>query len=147
MRTDMLLTSLIHPEILAVLGAAGHGSTVLIADGNYPASTCVGPRARVVHLNLAPGVVNCVDTLRAVLSAIPVEAAHVMQPADGSRPPIWSDFETAFRAAKLHVELQSMERFAFYRGASSDQHALTIQTGEQRTYANLLLTIGVRAPS
>ena len=61
----MLKTELIHPEILAALGAAGHGSTVLIADGNYPASTSMGPRAKRVSLNLSPGVVNCADVLRA----------------------------------------------------------------------------------
>jgi RbsD / FucU transport protein family. len=32
----MLKTRLLHPEILAALGEAGHGAQVLIADGNYP---------------------------------------------------------------------------------------------------------------
>ncbi len=140
----MLRFGLIHPELLTVLGAAGHGGTVLIADGNYPVSTCVGPRGRVVHLNLAPGIINCVDALRALLTAIPIEAAQVMQPADASRPPIWSEFDSVLRTSGFAVPLQSIERFEFYRTASSEQHALTIQTGEQRIYANLLLTIGVR---
>ncbi len=34
----MLKTQLLHPEILATLGGAGHGSKVLIADGNFRAS-------------------------------------------------------------------------------------------------------------
>jgi hypothetical protein len=29
-------TRLLHREILAALGAAGHGAQALIADGNYP---------------------------------------------------------------------------------------------------------------
>ena len=44
----MLLTPLLHPEISAVLAAAGHHSKVLIADGNYPASTTLGPNAKLV---------------------------------------------------------------------------------------------------
>jgi L-fucose mutarotase/ribose pyranase (RbsD/FucU family) len=32
----MLKTRLLHPEILASLGAASQGAEVLIADGNYP---------------------------------------------------------------------------------------------------------------
>jgi L-fucose mutarotase len=32
----VLTTRLLHPQILAALGEAGHGATVLIADGNYP---------------------------------------------------------------------------------------------------------------
>ncbi|HOS03406.1 MAG TPA: RbsD/FucU domain-containing protein, partial [Candidatus Hydrogenedentes bacterium] len=35
----MLKQRLIHPEILDALAAAGHGSKILITDGNYPAST------------------------------------------------------------------------------------------------------------
>ena len=39
----MLDLPLIHPDILRVLGRAGHGSQVLIADGNYPFRTTLGP--------------------------------------------------------------------------------------------------------
>ena len=45
---------------------------VLIADGNYPASSTLGPRAELVSLNLAPGIVACSQVLEALLSAIPV---------------------------------------------------------------------------
>ncbi len=140
----MLQYELIHPEILAALAAAGHGATVLIADGNYPASTFVGPHGRIVSLNLSPGIVGCVDVLRALVKAIPIEAAHVMQPADGSRPPIWNDFQSVLDESGFTRSLEPIERFAFYRAASSEQHTLTIQSAEQRIYANLLLTIGVR---
>jgi L-fucose mutarotase len=37
-----------------------------------------------------------------------------------------------------------MDRFAFYAAARGDDVALVVATGEQRVYANLLLTIGVR---
>ena len=32
----MVTTSLIHPEIIAAPARCGHGSKILIADGNYP---------------------------------------------------------------------------------------------------------------
>jgi L-fucose mutarotase len=140
----MLRFELLQPQILKTLAAAGHGSTVLIADGNYPATTCLGSRARLVSLNLSPGIVGCADVLKAVLTAIPIEAAHVMQPSDGSRPAIWAEFESILAEAGVRTPLAQVERFEFYRVASSDQHVLTIQTAEQRTYANLQLTIGVR---
>ena len=54
----MLDLPLIHPDILRVLGRAGHGSQVLIADGNYPFRTTLGPNAELVSLNLAPGIVS-----------------------------------------------------------------------------------------
>ena len=54
----MLKHTLIHPEINAILGRAGHHSKILIADGNYPASTKRGPNASLVCLNLSPGLVT-----------------------------------------------------------------------------------------
>ena len=52
----MLTTRLLHPEILAALGEAGHGAQVLIADGNYPLATRSNPDAYRVFLNLEPVV-------------------------------------------------------------------------------------------
>ncbi len=79
----MLKTSLIHPDILRALGRAGHGSQVLIADGNYPAGTTLGPNAELVSLNLAPGIVTATWTLATVASAVPIEAA------EGRRRPVY----------------------------------------------------------
>lgn len=138
----MLKTTLLHPEILYALGAAGHGSQVLLSDGNYPHATKSNPAAERVFLNLCPGVLNVTDVLRVIAGAIPVEAAHVMATADGSEPPIWSEF----REILPGTELQPLERFAFYDAASTPDVALVVATGEQRIYANVLLTIGVVPP-
>jgi L-fucose mutarotase len=137
----VLKYQLLHPDILAALGGAGHGSQVLIADGNYPFTTGTNPLARHVFLNLAPGLVNATDALRALASAIPVEAAHVMQTADGSEPPILDEFRALLPEG---LALQKLERFSFYNAARGTDVALVIATGEQRIYANILLTIGVR---
>lgn len=138
----MLRYTLTHPEILAALGAAGHGSQVLIADGNYPFSTGAYPAARRVFLNLAPGLLSATDVLAALASAIPVEAAHVMTPGVGPEPAIF----TEFRAILPGVELQQLGRFPFYEAARGANTALVIATGERRVYANILLTIGVVPP-
>lgn len=149
----MLKSKLIHPQILEALGRAGHSSKVLIADGNYPFSTRLGRKATLVNLNLSPGLVSCTQVLEALLTAIPIEAAAVMQYATtgpyGLRedPPIWGEFRTLLRDASVDVELSPIERFAFYEAAGADDVALTIATGDQRIYANLLLTIGVVMPS
>lgn len=139
----MLKSALLHPEITRALAAAGHGSQALIADGNYPASTGAAPNASRVYLNLMPGLINATDALRAIASAIPIEAAHVMQPADGSEPPIFQEFRQLLPSG---LALQPLERFAFYAAASEPSVCLVIATGEQRIYANILLTIGVVPP-
>ena len=148
----MLKGNLIHPDILHTLGQAGHGSKILIADGNYPFRTKLGPNAKLVPLNLAPGLLSCTQVLEVLLSAVPIEAAEVMQYATTgpyaleADPDIWNDFRKILAGAGYEMELQTIERFQFYKVAGSPDVALTIATGEQRIYANLLLTIGVVKP-
>lgn len=139
----MLKGTLIHPQILGALGGAGHGSRVLIADGNYPFGTGGHPAAARVYLNLAPGLVQATDVLSALVTAVPFEAARVMMPSEGPEPAIFSEFR---RILGPQVPLQPTERFAFYDAARDRDVALVIATGEQRIYANLLLTIGVVMP-
>ncbi len=135
----MLRGKLLHPEILEALGRAGHGSKILIADGNYPFSTGVNPRTRQVYLNLSPGLVSVTDVLRVLVEAIPIEAAQVMT-KDGEEPSIFKEFRELLPSK---IQLEPLERFAFYDAAQGESTALLIATGEERTYANLLLTIGV----
>lgn len=74
----MLKTTLTHPDILRVIARAGHHAKILIADGNYPASTKRGPQAELISLNLSPGVVTVAQVLRALLSAVPVDRVNTM---------------------------------------------------------------------
>jgi L-fucose mutarotase len=138
----MLKTRLLHPEILQALGEAGHGAQVLIADGNYPLLTRSSAAAHHVYLNLAPGQLTVPDVLRVLVDAIPIEAAHVMVPDSGDEPGIFAEF----RELLPDVPLQPLGRFQFYDTARGPDLALAISTGEQRIYANLLLTIGVVMP-
>jgi L-fucose mutarotase len=148
----MIKARLLHPDILAVLGRAGHSSKILIADGNYPFVTQLGSNARLVSLNLAPGLINSTQALEAIVSAVPIEEATVMQPvASGPYaldcyPAIWSDFQRILKESGSDVTLKKLERFAFFDAAKDNNVALTIATGEQRLYANLLLQIGVVFP-
>jgi L-fucose mutarotase len=136
----MLLYRLTHPEILAALAGAGHGSTVLLADGHYPVATAAGPNAVQVALNLAPGTVTVTEVLRAIIDAVAVESYAVMQPpAEVGEPEIFADFaEILGNRGRV-----GLERFAFYEAARADDLALVVQTGDIRTYANILLTLGV----
>ena len=146
----MLKHTLIHPKINEVLGRAGHHAKVLIADGNYPASTTLGPNAELVCLNLSPGVVSCTQVLEALLTAMPFEAANTMGiPTDDpyalkGDPPIWNEYRAALKKAGLALELSPISKWDFYDAVASRDHVLTIQTADQALWANLLLTVGVR---
>jgi L-fucose mutarotase len=145
----MLKIPLIHPQILAALARAGHGSQVLISDGNFPHWTQRGPNAEVVYLGLAPGSPTVTDVLKVLITAIPIEAAAIMETNKtgpytlAGDPEIWDEFRAVLKPTDCKGELTKLERFDFYRAASTANICLTIATGEQRIYANLLLTIGV----
>ena len=146
----MLKSKLTHPEIMQALAAAGHHAKVLIADGNYPASSKKGPNAKLVSLNLMPGVVTCGQVLEALLSAVPVEEVYTMMyETEGpyaldSDPPVWTEYRNTIKESALELNLQALEKWSFYDAVKSDDHVLTIQTADQQTFANILLTIGVR---
>ena len=139
----MLKYRLTHPEILRGLGEAGHGAQVLIADGNYPLVTRSHPSSRRIYLNLAPDLVRVTDVLDVLVSAIPIESAHVMMPETGPEPAIFAEF----RQQLPGIELEPLGRFEFYDAARGPDLAVAIATGDGRLYANLLLTIGVVPPS
>lgn len=146
----MLRHQLIHPKINEVLGRAGHHGKILIADGNYPASSTLGPNAELVSLNLSPGIVTCSQVLAAIVSAIPIDVANTMQPetsgqyAMTSDPPVWAEFRKIFKSAGLAIDLEPIEKWKFYDAVRTPDHVLTIQTADQGLFANLLLSIGVR---
>lgn len=139
----MLTYPLLHPEILAALGSAGHGAQILIADGNYPLVTRTNPRASRVYLNLAPGLVTVTDVLKLMVDAVPLESALVMGPDSNAVPSIFRDFR---RILPKSVKFERLGRHEFYEAASTPDVALAIATGEQRIYGNILLTIGVIPP-
>lgn len=135
----MLKTQLIHPHIMSALSRCGHGSKILIADGNYPLAEKTGT-AEKIYLGLVRGLPTVPDVLDAVLSAVNVEKAEVMLPEDGSQPEIFQIFHEQLDG----MELSGMGRYEFYDACMQDcALVLAIGTGEQRVFANILLTIGV----
>lgn len=146
----MLKHQLIHPKINEVLGRAGHHAQILIADGNYPASTKRGPNAELVCLNLAPGVVTVAQVLKALLSAVPIDKINTMgiPPEDPyaqkGEPPVWGEYRQILKQAGLNLQLEPIQKWDFYQSVASPDHVLTIQTADQALWANLLLSIGVR---
>ena len=146
----MLKHQLLHPKINEVLGRAGHHAQILIADGNYPASTKRGPHAELVCLNLSPGVVTVAQVFKALLSAVPIDKVNTMGiPPDDpyaqkGDPPVWAEYRQILKEAGLNLQLEPIQKWDFYQAVASPDHVLTIQTADQALWANLLLSVGVR---
>lgn len=133
----MLKGEMINPDIAAALSLCGHGSKILIADGNFPLSMHT-TGAKRIYLGLTPGIPTVTDVLKALLSVSNFEAARVMLTEDGSEPEIFPEF----RELLPDIELEKIGKYEFYDACCEDEVQIAISTGEKRTYANILLTVG-----
>lgn len=138
----MIMGELIHPQLLAALGSAGHGSKILLSDGNYPHETGAAASATRIYLNVAPGLLTVDQVLSVLVSTVPIESAEIMRTGDGSE----AVAVTGFRGALDGVEFTTHPRTEFYEAARGADVAIVVATGDVRLYASLLLTIGVWHP-
>lgn len=136
----MLKYQLIHPPLLAALASSGHGDQVLLADSNFPVVGKCPPQAEIIYLNLAPGVLSVTGVLKVLLDAANFESAAVMIMDTGQEAPIVTEFRSLLPAG---TKFDLLGRQEFYQAVSSPKTTVIIATGEQRLYANLLLTVGV----
>ena len=133
--------------ILRALARLGFGlvaAASLSTCGPGHGTDCIKSTGTIItqKREVAPGLVTVTDVLAVLRDVIPIEAAHVMGPDSGEEPGIFADF----RRMLPETPLQRLGRYQFYDMARSPDLALAISTGEQRIYANLLLTIGVVMP-
>jgi L-fucose mutarotase len=135
---------ILGPDLLHALQAMGHGDQITIVDGNYPGISA-GPR--LIRADGHSGT----DLLDAILSLMPLDdfvpdPAIVMQVVGDAkqRPPIVDAYEAIVKRYEPKVEIQSLERFEFYKRANAG-YAM-VQTGEQRLYGNIILKKGVIRP-
>lgn len=134
----MLKSDLINPEIMQILSLCGNGSKILIADGNYPLAEKTG-NAKKIYLGLSRNIPTVTDVLKILHTAVEIEGAEVMDPADGSSPDIFHEFEKELPG----IELEKKGRYDFYDDCMKEENIiLAISTGEQRVFANILITIG-----
>lgn len=133
----MLKTGCIHPDIMRVVSLCGHGDKILIADGNYPLASKAGEAGKV-YLGLTAGTPTVTQVLEALSGEVNFEKAEVMVPPEGE-PAIFEEFRRLLGG----MELSGLGRYEFYDACCEPGVRLAISTGEQRTFANILLTLGV----
>ena len=136
----MLKTPVIHPTIMEVLARSGHFAQVVIADGNLPVGAMTGPNSTTVHLNFRPGLLDALTVLEGILEVCPVQGAIVMEKPPEANAEIHDAYKSLLED---DVTWDVMERWAFYDKIRNPNTTLIIQTGEQRRFANLILTVGV----
>jgi len=135
----MLKTAVIHPTIMEALGRSGHFAQVVIADGNLPVGTMTGANSTTVHLNFRPGMLDAVTVLEGILEVCPIQGAIVMEKPKEAN----TEIHQTYKSILGDVSWDEMERWSFYDKIREPATTLIIQTGEQRRFANIILTVGV----
>ncbi|KIL40475.1 fucose isomerase [Gordoniibacillus kamchatkensis] len=136
------IPTIISPELLKTLMEMGHGDTIVLADGNFPAASCA---RRLVRAD-GHGVTALLD---AILELFPLdtyvaEPVGLMQvvPGDPTVPTIWDEYRAVIaRHEGEGAGIEMIERFEFYERAK--RAYAVVATGETATYANVILTKGV----
>lgn len=137
----MLKIKCLNPQLINALAHCGHGDKILICDGNYPIDSCTSETTEKIYLQLTHGIPTVTDVLKVLIESINVEKAQVMTPGEGQEPEIFKEFRGIINNK---VELDELGRFEFYdESKKSNNIRLAIATGEKRTFANILLTVGV----
>lgn len=139
-----LLPPLLTPELLHALASMGHGDDLALVDAHFPAARLAQQGAgRLLRL---PGV-DTVQLLEAVLQVLPLDTfgaacgwtMEVVGDAQAVPPAVLQMRQVLARHGRQ--DLGTLERHAFY--AQAREAFVIVQTGELRTYGNLLLRKGV----
>lgn len=137
---NMIKTKIIHPELLCQLAKCGHKTKILIADGNYSFVTNSSKHAQIIYLNFTPGMISSTDILTGVCGMLNIESAQLMAYPSDFNNTIVTEYEGIL---PNDTPLEYLERADFYAQVKSDDTLLVIASGEQRRFANILLTVGV----
>lgn len=138
------ISPMLSPELLKVLCEMGHGDSIVIADGNFPAQS-MGKSGIVIRMD-GHGVP---EILEAILQVFPLDQyvekpVSLMErvPGDMADVSIWKTYDKLIEAAEPRgtTVIQKLERFAFYE-ESKKAYAI-VATSERSQYANVILQKG-----
>ncbi len=129
----MRKTGLLHPALTEAITAMGHTETLAVADAGLP----VPPGVERIDLALVPGVPGFLETARAILSELQVEAAACAEEMKEKNPGVLEELRKLLGDIPLrfipHEEFKALTASA----------RCVVRTGECSPYANVLFMAGV----
>ena len=136
------IPKILSPDLMKILLEMGHSDEIVIADGNFPASTC-GKRLIRCDGHGVP------EVLSAILEFFPLDtysehSVCLMQVVAGDKikPVIWQEYKDIVEKMEpTGLEFEFVERFEFYERAKNAY--AVIATSEAALYANIILKKGV----
>lgn len=135
------IPSILSPELLKVLDEMGHSDEIVIADGNFPGASHAQRLIRLDGHNV-PEILDAILQLFPLDRYVPAPVA-LMEVVKGDPvvPVIWDDYKKIIAAHEDNIQIENIERFAFYERAKKAYAVIT--TSEKALYANIILKKGV----
>ncbi len=137
------IPSILSPELLKILMEMGHGDTLVIGDGNFPAAS-IAKNSQLVRLD-GHGVPEILDAILQLFPLDPYVEAPVslmeVVPGDPVETPIWDEYAKIVEKHEPGTKIGHIERFQFYEVAKKAY--AVVATGEGALYANVILQKGV----
>ena len=137
------IPSILTPELLKILMEMGHGDTLVIGDGNFPAAS-IAKNSQLVRLD-GHGVPEILDAILQLFPLDPYVEAPVslmeVVPGDPVETPIWDEYAAIIEKHEPGTKIGHIERFQFYEVAKKAY--AVVATGEGALYANVILQKGV----
>ncbi len=137
------IPDILSPELLKIMMEMGHGDTLVIGDGNFPAAS-IAKDSRLVRLD-GHGVPEILDAILRFFPLDPYVEAPVslmeVVPGDPVETPIWDEYARIVEKHEPGAKIGQIERFRFYDEARKAY--AVIATGETALYANIILQKGV----
>lgn len=136
------IPEIISPSLMKTLMEMGHGDEIVLADRNFPASSCA---KRLIRAD-GHGIVPLLD---AILLYLPLDyaveynvALMSVTPGEQYEPTIWDEYSSILHKRSQEFKgNEYLDRFSFYE-RSQKAYAI-IATGESARFANIILKKGV----
>ena len=134
-------------EIVHVLMLMGHGDDLVICDVNHPAAAIAAETTHGRLLDMAgcdiPTAARAILTLMPLDTFVPAPVTRMQVVGNPAAPmPVFARMQAVIDAAEgRRVEMQTLERFAFY--AAAKRAFAIIRTGDSGPYGCFILKKGV----
>ena len=125
---------LLNAGILSAIAEMGHTETLTLGDCGLP----IRGNAKRIDLALKPGVPGFIETLQTVLTDLQVEKAILAEEIRSVSPQMERQI-LACLGDNVPVEYVPHETFKLL----SEGSKAVVRTGEQTSYANIILVAGV----
>ncbi|XP_061194917.1 fucose mutarotase-like [Saccostrea echinata] len=138
----------LSPNLLHALASMGHGDEIVLADAHFPSSSI----CRDGPIEVRADGLDIPTLLDGILQLLPLDTyvdspVALMDPVQSDKDshiqiPVWDKYKEIIKQREgPSVEIEYVERFAFYRRAKT-AYAI-VHTGEMAKYGNIILKKGL----